>query len=104
MTRIAWSPQAIEDLVRLRSFLAAKNPRAATEAIVVIHKRVKELVLFPNSGRFARESGGSIREWLVPYSNSGYVILYEVADGEVTIARVRHMREAGYRSPEAEQP
>ncbi|MBC7310978.1 MAG: type II toxin-antitoxin system RelE/ParE family toxin, partial [Rhizobium sp.] len=37
------------------------------------------------------------RELLVPFGNSGYVVLYEIEDAEtVTILAVRHQREDDY--------
>jgi len=104
MARVIWAPQAFGDLVRLRRFLATENPRAAMAAMAAIRRRVQDLVLFPHSGRFVHEGDESLREWLVPFSNSGYVVLYEVRGNDVTIARVRHMREAGYRPPGSDQP
>lgn len=95
MVRVEWSDLAFADIDRLDAFLRAKAPQAADEAFFVIYQAAAELVDFPEIGRPATDMPGGYRELPVPFSNSGYVILYYY-DGVVSIVRVRHQREAGY--------
>lgn len=86
-------------LGRLHAFLNANNPRAATAAAALILLSTSELGEFPFRGRPLSEDEPQYREFLVPFSNSGYVVLYRVDDDRVEIQAVKHMREAGYRPP-----
>jgi addiction module RelE/StbE family toxin len=95
--RLEWSNRALADLDRLDAFLHDKTRQAAADAIDTILAAVNHLLAFPLSGRSLSEDEDDVdRELIVPFSNSGYVVLY-VFDGEsVEIHRVRHQREAGY--------
>lgn len=90
-----WSSGALTDLRRLNDFLADKNAPAAARAMNAILEGVLALDEFPQAGRPA-EDRIPYRELLVRFSNSGYVVLYRIEDGQVTIVAVRHQREAGY--------
>ncbi len=93
MARIAWSREALNDLSRLRDFLVEKNPRAAIMAIAAIREGVLMLERFPAAGRMTPSGGPKMREWLIPYGNTGYVVRYEIDGDRVRIAAIRHMRE-----------
>jgi plasmid stabilization system protein ParE len=92
MHRIDWTIRALNDLDRLEDFLFAKNAPAAARAIAAIIEAVDQLADFPESGRTA----DGFRELLVKFSNAGYVVRYQFADGTVLIVGIRHQREAGY--------
>jgi plasmid stabilization system protein ParE len=96
MRRANWSAPALADLSRLRDFLFAKNPRAATEAITAIREAVQFLEQFPAAGRLVFTDDPHVREWIVPFSNAGYVLRYGTDGDRVTVLRVRHMREVGF--------
>jgi plasmid stabilization system protein ParE len=85
--------EALEDLSRLYAFLVTKSPGAATNAIAAIRHGVLELERFPAAGRLTPTGGPRQREWLISYSNSGYVVRYEIDGDTVIVAAVRHMRE-----------
>ena len=97
MHRIDWTARALADLDRFEYFLFQNNELAAERSIVAIVSAVDGLSLFPNRGRAATEEG--YRELPVRYSNSGYVVLYQVKPDVVRIVRVRHMREDDYPIP-----
>jgi addiction module RelE/StbE family toxin len=99
MAKVEWSFRAREDLERLRAFLDANNPRAAMAATTLILLSTSELREFPFRGRPLSDDEPEYRECLVPFSNSGYVVLYRIYDDRVEIQAVKHMREAGYRPP-----
>lgn len=99
MARVVWSFHAREDLERLHAFLNANSPRAASAAIELILLSTSDLHDFPLRGRPLSEDDPEHREFLVPFSNSGYVILYRIDGNDIEIQAVKHMREAGYRSP-----
>ena len=96
MYELEWSERALADLDRLDAFLFAKNPRAADAAVDTIMAAAEELRHFPRIGRPLSDDDPEHRELPVPFSNSGYVILYHWVDDTVEIQAIRHMREAGY--------
>jgi len=88
------SQVAAADLVRLYAFLKDKNPSAADRAAAVLMAAVQSLDIFPERGR---PSGTpNVRELIVPFGRSSYVLRYAYrrqAD-EVVVIRIWHGREA----------
>ena len=76
MVRVEWSELAFADLERLDSFLRPKNPHAADDAYLAVYQAAAQLADFPQIGRPADDMPGGYRELPVPFSNSGYIILY----------------------------
>lgn len=91
---VEWTIRAIADLDRLEHFLSIKSPSASSSAVGALLAAANSLAFLPDRGRSAADAG--FRELLVTYSNSGYLILYQVRGQTVRIVRVRHQREAGY--------
>lgn len=87
------SPEAAADLNRLRAFLADKNPDAAQRAAASLIQAIQSLDMFPDRGRPTRTAG--VRELIVPFGNSAYVLRYAyLADvDEVIVLRIWHGRE-----------
>jgi len=85
---------AAADLERLRQFLADKNPAAAQRAAVVLRDAVRSLEAFPDRGRPSAIAG--LRELIVPFGRSGYVMRYAhfPERNEIVILRIWHGREA----------
>jgi addiction module RelE/StbE family toxin len=96
MHQLEWSTRATSDLKRLRAFLQEKNPRAASAAVDLLMLAARELQHFPSIGRPLSDDEPEHRELPVPFSNSGYVILYRFNGDVVEVLAVKHMREAGY--------
>jgi toxin ParE1/3/4 len=84
---IVWSPEAIEDLVSLRAYIAEDNPVAARRLVLRIIQ-VIELVLpdNPHSGRPGRVPG--TRELIIP--RTPYVVPYRVQRDTLQILRIYH--------------
>jgi toxin ParE1/3/4 len=62
---IAWSPEAIEDLVSLRAYIAEDNPAAAERVVLHIVQNIEQLLPDnPNIGRAGRVPG--TREFVIP--------------------------------------
>jgi len=51
MQRIIWLDNAVNDLVRLRQFIAIKNPTAAQKAAKIIINATEKLATVPNFGK-----------------------------------------------------
>lgn len=96
MSHIVWTPHAAEQLEMVYKFLAEKNEDAARKALEAIQNHVSLLKTFRNAGRPCYDLEPEHRELLIPFSNSGYVLLYQVQDEIVYILAIRHQRELGY--------
>ncbi|MGH8855201.1 MAG: type II toxin-antitoxin system RelE/ParE family toxin, partial [Telluria sp.] len=49
--RLVYSEEAVADLVRLRAFIAEKDPSAAARVAAELIARIENLRLFPTMGR-----------------------------------------------------
>lgn len=102
MTRftVRFTPEAEADLLRLFDFLLEQDIAAAEHAREAIAKAVEFLELFPFSCRKALggPSNPLLRELLIPVGSGGYVVLFEIEEGNtVTLLAFRHQREEDYR-------
>ena len=93
MPHLVWSEAARRVVARLHSFLASKNPRAATRAIQTIRQGVKVLAAHPEAGRPVEDMLPGFREWVMEFGRGGYVALYHFDGKRVVILAVRHGRE-----------
>ncbi len=95
MPRVIYSQRASQDLIRLYQFLAEKNPAAALRAITTIRDSIGALQSMPKMGR-PIEHG--LREWIIDFSSSGYVALYDLNEitDELVVVAIKHQREDGY--------
>jgi plasmid stabilization system protein ParE len=91
---ILFSPDAVEDVQRLRTFLDQKNPGAARRALTVIWTAIERLQEFPHLGMLTEDA--DIRQIVVRFGSSGYVVRYAVLSEEdnILITRIWHGREA----------
>lgn len=96
MSRVIWSPSALDDVQRVYRFLASKNLLAAKEAIKAIRQSVTILVQHPEVGRPIAEMEPEYREWPIAFGSSGYIILYRFDGQTAIILALRHQREVGY--------
>lgn len=91
---ILLSPDAVEDVGRLRSFLDQKNPDAAHRALTAIWIALDRLQEFPELG--AATVDPDIRQIVVRFGAGGYIVRYAALpeDGSILITRIWHGREA----------
>lgn len=88
---ISYSPEAVEDLRRLREFIEPKNPQAAQRAAKSIMSGISQLHTFPLLGtevRLAPEPK-AIRDLVI----GKYLARYLVGSSEIYILRIWHPRE-----------
>lgn len=87
------APAALADLERLHAFLSDKSPTAAQRAIVALERAMESLDIFPDRGRPSGVAG--VRELIVPFGRSAYVIRYahRQQTNEVIVLRIWHGRE-----------
>ena len=97
MATLKWTPQALADVQRLHKFLAGKNPDAAKRVVRAIRAGVRVLAAQPPIGHPVEDMEPEFREWLIPFGNSGYLVLYRIDGEEAVLLAARHGREAGYK-------
>ncbi len=84
---IIWSPEAIEDLISLRAYIAEQSPAGARRIVLRILHVVEHLLPDnPHIGRPGRVPG--TRELVIP--RTPYIVPYRVQRGAVQILRVYH--------------
>ncbi|WP_174952331.1 type II toxin-antitoxin system RelE/ParE family toxin [Burkholderia lata] len=94
---VRYTCAAREDLVRLYRYLLERDVDAAARALESIERGVAMLRLFPFTCRKIDEGNPFLRELIVSFGTSGYVLLFEIESAEqVTILAVRHQREDDY--------
>ena len=92
MTRLVFSPSALQDIERLTEFLMESDPVAASATIDVLTGGLNILKDHPLVGRPA-ELG--YRELLISRGRTGYIALYEYAverDAAIVLAIRRENR------------
>jgi len=91
---ILLSPDAVEDVERLRSFLDQSNPDAARRALALIWTAIERLQEFPELGMPTEDA--EIRQVVVRFGSSGYIVRYAALPGDqdILITRIWHGREA----------
>lgn len=101
--KVTFSEAASQDLEELFDFALQREldsdsgdldiPARALQAI-------KDGIGFLETSPFACRKAGSspfLRELVIPFGRTGYVVLYEIVDGEtVIVGAVRHQREDDY--------
>jgi len=96
MPPVRWSQSALRDVTRLYDFLVSKNPGAAKRAVQALRQGVQILTTHPEIGRPMDDLPPELREWIVEFGQSAYVLLYRFDRKEIVLLAVRHGREAGY--------
>ncbi|MFD2232172.1 type II toxin-antitoxin system RelE/ParE family toxin [Alkalimarinus sediminis] len=88
---IQYSPEAIDDLIRLREFIAVKNPYAAKHVAEKLLSGIEKLKVFPEIGLPVQRSPQpeKIRDLFV----TNYTVRYLIGDDSIFILRVWHGKE-----------
>ncbi len=84
---IVWSPEAIDDLIALRAYIAEESPAGARRIVLRILHDVEYLLPDnPHMGRPGRVPG--TRELVIP--QTPYIVPYRVHGEAIQILRVYH--------------
>jgi plasmid stabilization system protein ParE len=95
--QVRYTRVAKQDLERLFAFLVERDLQAAHRAKDAITRAMEFLKDFPFACRKASPNNPFLREMLISFGHSGYVMLFEIEDRKtVTILAVRHQREEDY--------
>ena len=91
--KLTVSQAARADLARLHAFLAEENPNAARRIVTILVDAIQSIEIFPERGRPTATRG--VRELVVPFGRSGYVLRYAYSTerDEVVVLRIAHGRE-----------
>ena len=93
---IYWSASALQDLEQLYNYLLVKDIDSAELALDRIKSSTTLLAQFPLASR-ALNNHKTLRELLIPFGASGYVLLFRIKDRQaLTILAVRHQKEQDY--------
>lgn len=86
--RLIYSAEALDDLVRLRDFIAVHNPQAATRIATQLLQRIEHLKNFPLLGINVAQApiAGSIKDFVF----GNYVVRYAVQADSLCILRIWH--------------
>jgi toxin ParE1/3/4 len=85
--RTVWSPQAIDDLVALRTYIEQDNPAAARRIVLHIIQNIDTLLpRSPEMGRPGRVPG--TRELIIP--RTPFIVPYRLEGNTIQILRVLH--------------
>jgi plasmid stabilization system protein ParE len=77
----------------LPDFIAPHRPRAAKRAAETIRQGLAPLLARPQIGRKIEKAPSDLRRWMIGFSGSGYVIVYQIKPNAIMIASTRHGRE-----------
>ena len=88
---ILYTPEARDDLQRLRAFIAEKNPAAAQKIAADLLAGIAMLKELPYLGRKVKKAPNP--EIMRDLSVSLYIVRYLILDDEIHILRIWHKRE-----------
>lgn len=89
--KIQYSPEAIEDLIRLREFIEIKNPNAASRIAKSLKKGISQLKAFPYMGNEVELAPDPkvIRDLYI----GKYMARYLIHSNDIYILRIWHQKE-----------
>lgn len=95
--RVRYTRAAKDDIERLYTFLVEQDLQAARRAKDAIARAMEFLKDFPFACRKASPDNPFLREMLISFGHSGYIMLFEIEDRKtVTILAIRHQREEDF--------
>lgn len=94
---LRYTQAARDDVRRHFAYLLEFDVNTAERAVAAIEGGMKILEDFPFSCRKTSEESAFLRELIIPFGSSGYVVLFEIEDGStVTVLAIRPQREEDY--------
>jgi plasmid stabilization system protein ParE len=96
MRGIVWLDSAVNDVVRLKGFIAKDNPNAAKQAADAIKENVQRLIELPSLGKPV-EDLPQYHDLLIRFGVVGYVLRYRVHLDMIYVVHIRHYRENDFK-------
>jgi len=89
--KIAYTPESIDDLKRLREFIEVKNPLAAQRIATSILKGINQLKTFPYLGIEVQQAPNPemVRDLII----GNYITRYLIRSKKINILRVWHHKQ-----------
>ena len=88
--KLVYTHSAQRDILRLRKFIAIKNPPAAKKHSMALLKSIKQLTQHPRLGAAVEEiDSPETREYVA----NAYIVRYAVSKTQVSILAVWHEKE-----------
>lgn len=86
--RLVYSQEAVADLVRLRTFIAEKDPSAASRVAAELIARIGHLCLFPHMGHGVAQAPEPdvVRDMVF----GNYVVRYSIHAEALVVLRIWH--------------
>jgi len=85
VSRLFWTPEAIQDRLTIYDYLEADNPAAALALDELFSEKAARLLDHPGLGRPGRSTG--TRELV---AHQSYVLVYDLAGDAIRMLRVLH--------------
>ena len=89
---LKWTVRAVEDLARIRAFIAADHPSAARRAAACIKEAAAMLLDQPAMGRPVDDLL-EFHDWFIPFGKHGYMLRCRLDERVIVVVRVWHDRE-----------
>jgi len=91
--KINYSPESINDLIRLREFIEVKNTAAAKRIASELLEGIGKLKIFPKMGLPVKRAPdpGAIRDLFI----GQYTVRYHVSSRNIFVLRAWHGKEIG---------
>ena len=89
--KLSYSPESINDLIRLRKFIEEKNPQAAQYIASSIKKAINQLKSFPYLGVKVEQAVNP--EIIRDLITGNYTVRYLIHPEKITILRIWHHKE-----------
>jgi len=88
---IRYTPESLDDLERLRSFVKQKNPLAARRIALELQEGVEKLKLFPKIGLSVPNATNPdlVRDLYI----GKYTVRYLMSEKQIVILRIWHSKE-----------
>lgn len=84
--KVYWAKAALDDMVEIQAYLEEHNPSVAWKTVEEITAAADALIRFSHRGRIGRAE--NTREYVM--TSLPYVLVYELTERQVGIARVLH--------------
>lgn len=86
--RLIYSVEAVQDLVRMREFIAEKNPAAAARIATELVARIEQLCQFPEMGRNVAQAPtpNAIQDFVF----GNFTVRYAQHTAAISILRIWH--------------
>ena len=95
--QVVWLDSAINDLIRLREFIAEYNPKAAQRAAKKLISTAKTLEEHPEIGKPVKDLP-MYRDLGVKFGLRGYVLRYRIYENILYVVHLRHYKESGFKT------